>query len=78
MDELPPHVYRRFRAIWADSEPLRSPRELTAAVRAAGVAPAQITDDWLRTLSSAWVYGDSDAPFADEKVNRQYRREIGH
>jgi hypothetical protein len=79
MDELPhPHVYRRFRALWADSEPLRSPRELAAAMRAAGIAPAQITDDWLRALSSAWVYGESDEPFADEGQNRSYRRELGH
>ncbi len=69
-------VYRRFAKIWANGEPVRDARELAAALRAAGVPEAQITDDWLRSLRREWVYGESEEPFVDERANRSYRREL--
>ncbi|MCZ7680596.1 MAG: hypothetical protein M5U28_18250 [Sandaracinaceae bacterium] len=69
-------VYRRFAAIWANGEPVRSAREVGAMIRAAGKREADITDEWLRALPHAWVYGASDDPFPDERANRQYRREL--
>ena len=76
MDEVRQDVYRRFAGIWANSEPLRDAHELWAALRAAGVSEELVTDDWLRSLSPAWVYGRADEPFADERANRLYRREL--
>lgn len=74
---MEPHeIYARFARIWADGEPVREPRELFAAMLAANVAPPDVTDEWLRSLSRAWVYGDSDAPFNDERANRDYRRAV--
>jgi hypothetical protein len=67
-------VYRQFREMWADGEPTRTRSELTAAVRAANVEPAEITADWLRGLDREWVYGRGDDPFADDRKNREYRR----
>lgn len=79
MDEVRADVYRRFAAMWADSEPLRDAHELWAALRAAGVSEEAVTDDWLRSLPPDWVYRRADVPFADERVNRIYRRELtGH
>ena len=67
-------VYRQFREIWANSEPVREHGELAAAVRAAGLEPQEITPDWLRGLDREWVYGHGEAPFADDLKNREYRR----
>lgn len=67
-------VYRQFREIWADSEPVRSRGEVAAAVRASGLEPAEITADWLHALDRDWVYGRGEAPFADDLKNREYRR----
>ena len=67
-------VYRQFRDIWADSEPLRTRSELGAAVRAAKLEPDEITPDWLHGLDREWVYGRGDDPFADDRQNREYRR----
>jgi hypothetical protein len=69
-------AYRRFSSMWADSEPVRSERELEAAIRAAGLGEQPVPDDWLRSLRRDWVYGDSDEPFADQGANRVYRREL--
>ncbi len=76
MDQVRADVYRRFAAIWADSEPLRDAHALWAALRAAEISEDAVTDDWLRALSSEWVYGRAEVPFADERVNRIYRREL--
>lgn len=73
---LLPGVYRRFAAIGADGEPIRTERELAAMMRAAGKSAEDATDEWLRSLPRAWVYGWSDGPFADERANRLYRREL--
>lgn len=75
-DEVSPDVYRRFAAIWANSEPVRSARELSAMLRAAHKREDEITDEWIRSLPGSWVYGLSEEPFADERANRQYRREL--
>jgi hypothetical protein len=76
MDQVRADVYRRFAALWADSEPLRDAHELWAAMRAAGLSEEVVTDEWLRSLSSDWVYGRAEVPFTDERVNRIYRREL--
>lgn len=70
-------VYRRFAAIWANGAPVRTIHELSAALRAAGLEDRAVTDEWLRSLSEAWVYGESDEPFTDDRANRIYRRETG-
>lgn len=67
-------AYERFFRVWGNSEPIRRPDELAAALTAAGKDPAQANEDWLRSLDRDWVYGDSDAPFKDERTNREYRR----
>jgi hypothetical protein len=67
-------VYRQFREIWSDSEPVRSRSEVAAALRAADVEPPEITVDWLRGLDREWVYGRGEDPFADDLKNREYRR----
>lgn len=69
-------MYRRFAAIWANGEPIRTERELAAMMRAAGKSAEDPSDEWLRSLPRAWVYGWSEEPFADERANRQYRREL--
>ena len=69
-------VYRRFSAMWANGEPVRDEREFAAALRAAGITPEQVTDEWLRAFPRGWVYGYEEAPFADERANRVYRREL--
>ncbi len=76
MDQVRADVYQRFEAIWANSEPIRNAHELWAALRAAGVSEDVVTDEWLRSLSPDWVYSREDFPFADEGVNRIYRREL--
>ena len=67
-------VYLRFARMYADSTPIRGPRELDAAIRAAGLDYADVSSEWLRALNYAWVYGDSGAPFASELLNRRYVR----
>ncbi|MCC7537630.1 MAG: hypothetical protein IT379_15510 [Deltaproteobacteria bacterium] len=69
-------IFRRFTAIWADSQPIRTLPELRAAVRAAELAWADVTDDWLRSLDPRWVYRQSDEPFADTRRNEEYRRRV--
>lgn len=68
------HVYNHFAALFANSHPIRRPVDLAAAIQAAGLSVEEVTDEWLRSLDPAWVYGDSDVPFADEHRNREYRR----
>jgi len=68
-------VHQRFSKLYADSQPVRGPSELAAAVEAAGLSPDRVTDAWLRSLSDDWVYGRSDSPFEDgELENRVYRQ----
>ncbi len=74
--DVAPELYRRFAEIWADGEPIRSSRELAALLRAAGKREEDVDEAWLRALPRAWVYGWSDDPFADDRANRQYRREL--
>jgi hypothetical protein len=74
--ESAPDVYAQFARIWTDGEPIREPHELFAAMTAAGLTPDAVTEDWLRALSKQWVYGHSDAPFNDERANRDYRRVV--
>lgn len=76
MEEVRADIYRRFASIWANGAPLRSPHELRAAVRGAGLSESEVTDEWLRSLSRAWVYGETEEPFEDERANRIYRREL--
>jgi len=77
MREAGADLYRRFAASWANGEPVRSARELHALVRAAGLDEDQVSDEWIRGLPRAWVYGEIDEPFVDERANRVYRRELG-
>jgi hypothetical protein len=67
-------VYQRFARMYADSTPIRGLRELDAAIHAAGLDYTEVTPDWLRDLSSAWVYGDAGTPFTSELLNRRYMR----
>lgn len=76
-EEADAGVYRRFAAIWANGAPVRTARELHAVLRAAGIDERQVSDEWMRSLSRAWVYGEVDDPFVDERANRIYRRELG-
>ena len=69
-------AYRRFCAIWANSEPVRASYEFAAALRAAGATASGVDDDWLRGLNRAWVYGESGEPFDDDQRNLSYRREL--
>jgi hypothetical protein len=69
-------LYRAFTQIWGNGHPIRAPAELEAAVRAQGLDDRTAGEQWLRSLSPAWVYHDSDEPFADEQANRAYRREL--
>ncbi|HJL19495.1 MAG TPA: hypothetical protein RMH99_27785 [Sandaracinaceae bacterium LLY-WYZ-13_1] len=76
-DEGQRDAYRRFASIWANGEAIRSEPELEAAIRAAGKdGDAPVTDEWLRSLRRAWVYGDSDDPFENERANRSYRSHL--
>lgn len=76
MQESDAEVYRRFAAIWANGQPVRSARELQALLRAAGIDEQSVSDEWIRSLPPAWVYGEMDEPFVDERANRMYRREL--
>jgi hypothetical protein len=76
MREVRADVYRRFAAMWANGEPVRNAHELYAVVRAAGIDEGEVSDEWLRSLSREWVYGELDDPFVDERANRIYRREL--
>ncbi len=67
-------AFRRFKRIWGNSQPIRRPDELAAALAAAGIAPEDASEDFLRSLDAKWVYGESEAPFTDERTNRVYRR----
>ncbi len=67
-------VYRRFAALYANSHMIRTAYELEVAVRAAGLDIDRVSDAWLRSLSSSWVYGRAGAPFDDETTNKKYRR----
>jgi hypothetical protein len=67
-------VYQRFARMYADSTPIRGPRELDAAVRAAGIEYEDVTQEWLRELNYAWVYGDMGVPFTSDALNRKYMR----
>jgi hypothetical protein len=69
-------LYASFARVWADGHPVRSEAELEAAARAAGVEPSTASDDWLRSLSRAWVYYEAEDPFDDEQVNRAYHRRL--
>lgn len=69
-------AYRRFSEMWANGKPVRPEHELEAAIRAAGLGDAPVTDDWLRSLHQDWVYGESDEPFSNPRENRSYRREL--
>lgn len=67
-------AYRDFARVFADSTPIRSERELSAAIAAAGLEQDQVTRKWLASLRPAWVYGNSESPFANEALNRRYLR----
>jgi hypothetical protein len=69
-------LYARFALLWANSHPVRSAPELEAAMRAAGRDHNNVDDEWLRSLSRAWVYHEAEDPFDDEQENRAYRREL--
>lgn len=77
MPKVGADVYRRFAAIWANGEPVRNANELHALLRAGGLSEAEASDEWLRSLPRAWVYGEVEDPFVDEQSNRVYRRELG-
>lgn len=66
--------YRDFARVFADSTPIRSERELAAAIAAAGLRDEQVTRSWLASLRPAWVYGNSESPFSNEALNRRYVR----
>ena len=67
-------LYASFARTYADGKPIRGAFELVAAIRAAGLEPEQVTEDWLKTLNRDWVYGESLLPFQDPAANRVYRR----
>jgi|GEM_PF-1338333 len=67
-------LYASFARIYADGKPIRGAFELVAAIRAAGLEPEDVTEDWLRTLNRDWVYRESLAPFQDPIANRLYHR----
>jgi len=66
--------YRHFARVFGDSTPIRSERELEAAIQAAGLREEDVTRTWLKSLRTSWVYGLSDAPFANDALNRRYIR----
>ncbi len=67
-------LYASFAEIYADGIPIRRPVELVAAVRAAGLEPEAVTEDWLKALNEDWVYGQSILPFQDAVANRVYQQ----
>lgn len=67
-------VYARFAAIWANGRPIRDEDDLAAAARADQRELERVDDAWLRSLDPRWVHFDSNAPFEDERANREYRR----
>lgn len=67
-------LYASFARIYGDGKPIRGVFELLAAIRAAGLEPERVTEDWLETLNRDWVYGDSLLPFQDPAANRLYHR----
>jgi hypothetical protein len=67
-------LYASFARIYGDGKPIRGAFELVAAIRAAGLEPDQVTEDWLKTLNRDWVYGESLLPFQDPAANRLYQR----
>ncbi len=69
-------LYGTFARIWGDGHPIRSAPEVEAAMRAADLEYDEVDDEWLRALSRAWVYHESEDPFEDDMVNRAYRREL--
>jgi hypothetical protein len=69
-------IYRQFEKLFSNSRMIRSPEELEAAIRAADMDYEEITLDWLRGLDKAWVYGDVEAPFSDDRTNRKYRERL--
>ena len=70
-------VYAAFSRLYADGKPGRPADHLHAAMKAAELEPAQITETWLLSLDSAWVYGESDRPFPDSReFNRLYGKLI--
>lgn len=66
--------YRQFARAFADSTPIRSERELEAAIAAAGLREDEVTRAFLDSLRRTWVYGESDVPFKNETLNRRYIR----
>ncbi len=70
-------AYEEFRKLYADSQPIRSPAELQAAMRAANITSEQATTEWLESLDKRWVYGKADYPFDDDQANRAYWRYLG-
>jgi hypothetical protein len=69
-------IYLEFETIYANSRMIRSPEELDAAIRAAEASYEDVNEDWLRALDRAWVYGDTDVPFADDRSNQRYRMHL--
>jgi len=67
-------LYASFARMYANGTPIRGPFELVAAIRAAGLDPGTVTDEWLESLNRDWVYGDSFVPFQDAAANRLYHR----
>lgn len=69
-------VYERFCAIWSDSRPIADEGMLRAALAAHRLSPAEVSDDWLRSLRRSWVYLESERPFEDPALNLEYRRHV--
>jgi hypothetical protein len=67
-------LYASFARIYADGKPIRGVFELVAAIRAAGLEPADVDEAWLRSLNGDWVYGEALLPFQDAAANRLYRQ----
>ncbi len=67
-------LYASFARVYGDGKPIRGIRELLAAIHAAGLAPENVTEDWLKALNADWVYGESFMPFQDPAANRRYQR----
>jgi len=67
-------LYALFARIYADGKPIRGAFELVAAIRAAGLEPGNVNEEWLRSLNQDWVYGEALLPFQDVAANRLYRQ----
>ena len=67
-------LYASFARIYADGKPIRGAFELVAAIRAAGLEPGNVNEEWLRSLNQDWVYGEALLPFQDVAANRLYRQ----